>query len=166
MSNIKSYETLLLEFVHEVLTNDSTINSFITSELSHISNKVALGGLNEESPPPFKNRVNLIYVGSITGISEAEARFRNTIVLLVGHDDEELIKDGNGNDIQRGKVNNADLAEVVAKVVCLRLQREFEKKSICEAQIVQDYEVYFPTFAHRITINMKFPKVSRGSVFE
>jgi len=160
-----SYERSLLNFVHDILINGVDIAAIIAQDFTHISNKFALAGLNEDRPPSFEDTINLIYVGSSVLIPEDERWVRNTIIVIAGHNDEELIEDGNGNDIQRGKVKNADLAEVVAKSVCRSLQTDWDHKSLCKAAIVQDFDTYFPTFIHRITITMRFPRTARESTF-
>lgn len=95
-------------------------------------------------------------------ISETERANSFEITIAVGHADDQY--EGNAPNLkQRGKLNNADFAEVVAKFLCGKLQKT--QRAACSFAIDPLLDNYFPLFVHQINISMRVPKSYREPQF-
>lgn len=173
--NPKSYERKLLEFVGDRAINDAAIQTAF-SNLGHLNatpNYIVKTGINDEDPPPFqvdeggslKSRGVVVVWSASPGLHDDKRLQAVNIVLSVGHRDENEIDLGDGNAQQRGKMNNADLAQIIGAAICRALQKEWIHRARCNLDIEQLLDNFYPNFVHQISIQMVFPKDYRQPLF-
>lgn len=168
----KSYERKLIEFLTTQLATQDIADAFASLDAITATEPVnVFAGIDEDNPPKFVDdngagRGLIIIFKASPKLREMERAQKFDIILSVGHRDEELIDLGGGNSYQRGKANNADLAQFVGNYLCKCLQKKWIHPTVCELDIEQLIDNYFPNFVHAITIGVSFPKQYRQSIFQ
>ena len=168
----KSYERQLEEFVQDIIINNQEIQDGFSTFPTLTANPKynVFCAIDPDNPPAFllpnKTFRAVVVIWKVDPVFHEDKTIqRYKITLSVGHRDEGSISLGDGNEIQRGKVNNADISEKITSVVCAKLMREWIQKTRCNANISQILDNFFPNFVHEIVIEMDFKKSYRSPLF-
>lgn len=169
-----SYEREFFEFVQDFLINSAEVAAlFNIPSLTATQKYIVLCSIDEKNPPSFfedeenllNSRAIIVLWALLQKTAEDKKYLEYSFILSVGHRDEAYIELAGGSRQQRGKMNNADIAEQLGALICDQLQKKWKYPTICSFELSQILSSVFPNFLHGLKIGIKNKKSHRKPLY-